>query len=90
MHENNFSQNKEYTHRATGINQLRWLVFLIVSCFFPAGCATDSTQVADNSSPAPVPKHTREHTTTLPPRFGAPPYPDDPEGNGNPAKAWYN
>ena len=27
---------------------------------------------------------------TPPPRSGAPPYPDDPEANGNPAKAWYN
>ena len=23
-------------------------------------------------------------------RTGAPPYPDDPEANGNPEKAWYN
>jgi hypothetical protein len=27
---------------------------------------------------------------SFPDRRGAPPYPDDPEANGNPAKAWYN
>ena len=26
----------------------------------------------------------------FPDRRGAPPYDDDPEANGNPAKAWYN
>jgi hypothetical protein len=26
----------------------------------------------------------------FPGRTGAPPYADDPEANGNPAKAWYN
>ena len=27
---------------------------------------------------------------SLPDRTSAPPYADDPEANGNPAKAWYN
>ena len=30
------------------------------------------------------------HMESFPNRAGAPPYPDDPEANGNPAKAWYN
>ena len=30
------------------------------------------------------------HMTAVPERSGAPPYPDDPEANGNPATAWYN
>jgi hypothetical protein len=30
------------------------------------------------------------HMSAAPDRSGAPPYPDDPEANGNPAKAWYN
>jgi hypothetical protein len=30
------------------------------------------------------------HMDAYPSRTGAPPYPDDPEANGNPAKAWYN
>jgi hypothetical protein len=28
--------------------------------------------------------------SAAPERSGAPPYADDPEANGNPAKAWYN
>jgi hypothetical protein len=31
-----------------------------------------------------------DHMDAFPSRTGAPPYPDDPEANGNPAKAWYN
>ena len=30
------------------------------------------------------------HMSAAPERFGAPPYAEDPEANGNPAKAWYN
>ena len=30
------------------------------------------------------------HMSGEPDRIGAPPYADDPEGNGNPEKAWYN
>jgi uncharacterized protein YceK len=30
------------------------------------------------------------HMATAPDRTGPPPYADDPEANGNPAKAWYN
>lgn len=30
------------------------------------------------------------HMSSAPDRSGAPPYADDPEANGNPAKAWYN
>jgi hypothetical protein len=31
-----------------------------------------------------------DHMDAFPSRTGAPPYADDPEANGNPAKAWYN
>ncbi len=30
------------------------------------------------------------HMSAAPEHSGAPPYDDDPEANGNPAKAWYN
>jgi hypothetical protein len=31
-----------------------------------------------------------DHMDAFPSRTGPPPYADDPEANGNPAKAWYN
>ena len=87
MHGTSSHQNTEHTANTSGIIKLRWPLCLIIACLLPTACATDSNQASDDSSPAAVPRHSQ---VTPPPRSGAPPYPDDPEANGNPAKAWYN
>jgi hypothetical protein len=87
MHEDPIIQKAKRILSFNSIFRPPLVIGLILMSLIPLSSMADCDQKKDEDSGKTASK---EKSVTPPPRSGAPPYPDDPEANGNPAKAWYN